>query len=69
MLIHGNFLFSSSYDSQVICWNLTTGEVRRLYRGHSKGVLPMLYVENEEATNEDANDEEEHSDSLITGLF
>lgn len=32
-------LYSSSYDGCVICWDVNTGDILHIYRGHSDAIL------------------------------
>ncbi|CAK8672927.1 unnamed protein product [Clavelina lepadiformis] len=67
MLVFGDFLFTSSYDSTAVCWNLRSGEASRIFRGHTKSVLPIAYVKGSEHDPGGSTDLERNRDSLVTG--
>ena len=58
LLCTGDFIFSSSYDKTVKAWLFDTTELDegneekaciRTFKGHSKGVYPLIFIPAEES--------------------
>jgi len=40
----GDFIFSSSVDATIRCWDLEDGRCIREFAGHLNSVFPMMYI-------------------------
>lgn len=67
LLYHGNFLFSTSYDRTIVCWNIDSGQAVRVFRGHKQSVLPIIYVKTAEHDPGGGENIDKNKDALITG--
>jgi WD40 repeat protein len=67
----GHFIFSTSYDRTARSWDFNTGICIRIFRGHTHGILPVLFLSSNHDTGEEHDFENEMNiytkDILITG--
>jgi len=69
MLTYGDFAFTTAYDGTAVCWHVKDGEPLRVFRGHAKSVLPLVYIEGDDHDPLGRTDLNRNKDSLITGEF
>lgn len=65
IIILGDFLFSTSYDRTVRCWDFDTGACIRVFRGHKHGILPILFIPAEQNDNANGRLEDDQEDLNI----
>lgn len=68
MLLFGDFLFTTAYDSTIVCWNVTNGESTRVYKGHTKNVLPIAYIEGPDHDSNGMSNIDCNKDAIVTGM-
>ena len=67
LICTGDFLFTSSYDRTAMCWDPDDGELLHIFRGHRRGITPLMYIPAEDALKDDVIDIESNKDILVTG--
>ena len=67
MICTGDFIFTSSYDRTARAWDFDSGECVRVFRGHKRGVYPLIFIPAEQDEDEDDVDLDSSNDVLITG--
>lgn len=60
ILTTSNYIFSTSYDRTARCWDINNGQCIRIFCGHNHGLLPILFVQ----SNDDTNDENEFENEM-----
>lgn len=68
MICTGQFIFTSSFDHTARCFDFDGGECLRLFKGHKRGVYPLMFIPVYEEDDFEFNDGSDNElGVLITG--
>lgn len=67
MICTGDFIFTSSFDHTSRCFDFDTGECLRVFKGHKRGIYPLVFIPTLDEDDEMENHDDESIGMLLTG--